>query len=476
MKTRFIILLPAILVFTSSLYAQLGSVSVSEVNLKDSDADISFLSENSSQTLSTSEEYKSPFDIALGDENDTSPQYGRFFGRNKIGIDLTPNIFIYGLPFAADMTAKYLGYSDTITEMLSGALSNDMLPEGSVDDVVFSIKSRLGSFGMAFNYDFVITSWLALALDVRFVIGTTSTGVDVEGAMKQTIKGRVEGMYEKELEGLGVGSLSELSTEQWKELVADYDYVYDFGLTTEQAAGLKSEGVGDASSYNSYDEFFDAVYATDTYKNSIKDSLTGSGSSTVSTTTITDSGDSDSGDMMSDILDAAFAGDLDDLDISLDLKYKFVESSLGLKFFPAKKAPYGFYLMPKIGFTYVDVNIDVSAPDSLKSTIAEQVEGFLGDDLPIGGSAWGVYTALEMGWQIQIGKNITKDWPVDFGIDVVLLDIGYYAIPWATGALANEMVQNYLDSFGVSGYLDDYRWATNLRLAFLPKIAFTVRF
>ncbi len=458
MKNRLFVLLLVLFVSAASLYAQEGDVVIVEEELK----------------LTSDDEYVSPLDIVLDGDSTTSNNWFRW--RSKIGIDLTPNIWIYGLPFGANLAANYLGLSAMVEEPLSSALS-DAGVDGALKDVKLGIKAKPGSFGVKLNYDFVVTPWLAIALDVGFATGGASininTGVDVKEAMKGVLKDQLLESLLDSNAGLDVEDLNELwNPENQTDLDNEWDsYISDASDLTE-AQKKELEDVGSPSEYDSFDEFYDAVYETDAFQEYLKNQY---GSSTAianaNINMITD-GDSGDDDLMDQLLSAALDGDLDDINISLDLSYTLFEASLGAKFFPKKKAPYGFYLMPKIGFTYAHVGVNYSTDTDIMKDYVNDMLVEQGLDLPLEGSAWGLYTSLEMGWQVQLGKNLTKDWPVHFGLDIVLLDVGYYVIPWATGILAHEMVSNMIGD----DLLSNYGWAANIRFAFMPKLAFTISF
>ncbi len=146
-----------------------------------------------------------------------------------------------------------------------------------------------------------------------------------------------------------------------------------------------------------------------------------------------------------------------------NLSYRALPYSFGVKFFPWKKAPYGFYVMPKIGGTYIEMvgRVDISADsndDELGMLIAYT-------------SGSGVYMSVELGWNIELFPNKGKDWPVHMGIDIGFIDLGYYVVPWATGTINN------LDNAGfISESISKYLWASNIRALVLPKIGFSIRF
>ncbi len=451
MKGKLFVLLFTLSLATSMLYAQEGDVVVVEEYIVADDV---------------------LFDIDFNDEPKTGNAFLSYMqGRNKIGVDFTPNIWIYGLPFAADLvynnSAEWFGFdmhgemNSIVSGTLSGFEMDGMSLDGALKDITLGFKARPGGFGMKFNYDFVVTPWLAIAFDVGFAFGgfdiNVATGFNVKDVAKSIVKSQIQDQL---LDGTGYEDLSKLQGDDWKNAVTDnYTDYESLGLDADLASSLQGD-IGDPGDYDSFDAFFDAVYDTEAFQDYLKDYASG-------TSAVSYSGSSSN--TTDTLISAALNGELDNVNLTLGINYQFVEHSLGAKFFPGKKAPYGFYLMPKVGFTYIHLDVDVST--DIKKSIYD-VSEHLDDINSQHFTSWGLYTSLEMGWQIQIGKKITADWPVDFGLDITLLDIGYYVIPWADSMLAHEMVKSSLSGGG----LDEYAWAANMRFAFLPKVAFTVRF
>ncbi len=141
--------------------------------------------------------------------------------------------------------------------------------------------------------------------------------------------------------------------------------------------------------------------------------------------------------------------------------FRTLSYSLGVKFFPWKQAPWGFYIMPKIGGTYVEmiglVNLTTESDDnSFQYPIAYT-------------SGHGIYASAEIGWNIKVFGG--KDSSVEFGIDVALLDLGYYFVPWASSLISN------LDGGGfIPDNISEYLWASNIRAMLLPRLGFSIRF
>ena len=175
---------------------------------------------------------------------------------------------------------------------------------------------------------------------------------------------------------------------------------------------------------------------------------------------------------MSLAVDAGFSASSFDLDIennagSLYLDYNTVSYAVGIKFFPKKNAPWGFYLYPKFGGTILnfksnsetDVNELVdNAPETLSPEIINQSI-----------KSHGVYLALEIGWRIQLFPKVGADWPVQIGIDIALFDIGYYLTSWGASDIIN--------AFGGAGSIpSQYEPISRIRFLPIPKLGFSIKF
>ncbi len=449
------------------------------------------------------------FPLEIEDTSSTEESYGAFFGRNKVGLDFTPNIFMYGipsllnsapaivssgLPFGLDsmLSADTFGGHDnwkdfTYDLILDKYPSLDL--SGSVVNTkdVFNlknlnIKAKSGTFGMRFNYDFVVTSWLAVAFDVQFMFGgieiAMGAGLNAKDVMKSVVKDQLLESFLDSNSGVNIDDLNDLwapgnesdladLNDTWDDMIADGDF------TAAEKAEL--DALGSPSDYDSFDDFFDAVYETDAFKDYLANGGS-SGTSATSTTVITDTDSNSNSEIISAILDGA----LDDFDLNVGISYKFVEHSLGLKFFPKKRAPWGFYIMPKVGISYINISayVDVDGNDALYDVIAQQSD-LTKDDFPYKYSildGWGAYAGLEMGWQVQLAPKLTESWPVELGLDIALFDLRYY-FKWGSSR-ANESVY-YLDEVQdmiTSMVPTDFNFLANLRGSFFPKIAFSVRF
>ncbi|PTY41510.1 hypothetical protein [Brachyspira hampsonii] len=133
-----------------------------------------------------------------------------------------------------------------------------------------------------------------------------------------------------------------------------------------------------------------------------------------------------------------------------DVAFSTVPWSLNVKFFFGKKAPFGFFLSPRIGGTALSIS-----GNALK-------EGGLSDIYSHGG----FYMSVELGWRIQLFPKTGADWPVQVGIDISLFDIGYYVAPWTSSLFEIS----HLESFR------EYEPFANIRALFLPRIGITLRF
>ncbi len=238
-------------------------------------------------------------------------------GKNRFGLNFAPNIHIYALPTIADSYSKTSGLDDGIAEMLKDEVMS------SVDSTDFDlkIKSKAGSFGMTFYYDFVIYPFMSISLDAGFFYGSLSIDLDMLG--------------------------------------------------------------------------FNA-----------------DGSSSMAMTA------------------------------NVDGRYKIIPYSIGVKFYPMKSAPYGFYIMPQLGGAYVDISTDVVAIENSFQTV----------DLSYDISGHGVYLGFELGWNVELFKELTADLPIDVSLDIGILDFKYYIKPWLTGndnALLN-LAGSFLPRLGFS--------------------------
>lgn len=130
------------------------------------------------------------------------------------------------------------------------------------------------------------------------------------------------------------------------------------------------------------------------------------------------------------------------------VRYDVIPWSVGVKFFTGNKAPYGFFLFPKIGGT------DIKVSGNLLPKIG------LGDM-----KSHGIYASLELGWRIQLFPKTGANWPLQVAIDISLLDVGYYFLAWAN--INEQSLNNQLKSFSKF---------SNMKLLFLPRIGFSLRF
>lgn len=156
-------------------------------------------------------------------------------------------------------------------------------------------------------------------------------------------------------------------------------------------------------------------------------------------------------DFMSVGLDIGFAvGQLSVADNKVSLYT--IPWSLNVKFFVFKKAPFGFFLSPRIGGTAVSMK-------SYGPNIA--ANGFNGFY-----SKGGFYLSFELGWRIQLFPKRGADWPVQVGIDISLFDIGYYVAPWTSAMTSTQEFAS----------LKQFEKSLNMRLLLLPRLGITLRF
>lgn len=134
------------------------------------------------------------------------------------------------------------------------------------------------------------------------------------------------------------------------------------------------------------------------------------------------------------------------------LSFYTIPWSLNVKFFVFKKAPFGFFLSPRIGGTAVSMK-------SYGPNIA--ANGFNGFY-----SQGGFYLSFELGWRIQLFPKRGADWPVQVGIDISLFDIGYYVAPWTSAMTSTQEFAS----------LKQFKKFLNMRLLLLPRLGITLRF
>lgn len=151
-------------------------------------------------------------------------------------------------------------------------------------------------------------------------------------------------------------------------------------------------------------------------------------------------------------------------DANISMKYKVFSWSVGTRFYTGKRAPFGFFLYPKIGGMLMNLQLHGYNSfefdgEELNLTAITQTNTY---DIKV--QQHGMYASLELGWRIQLFPNRGANWKVQPAIDISLFDIGYYFIPW----LNNEI----LDVASAR----DLQQYFNIRFLILPRIGFTIRF
>lgn len=137
--------------------------------------------------------------------------------------------------------------------------------------------------------------------------------------------------------------------------------------------------------------------------------------------------------------------------IIIDAKIGTFFWSANTKFFPAGNAPVGFYLQPKIGGTHININ------------------GIYFNGSPFIMQSFGIYASIELGWRITLFPRNLEEAHNRITLDISVIDIGYYFIPW------NKGIYSIVDAFGVIE-LDRYRKASSMRLLPFPKIGISFTF
>lgn len=160
------------------------------------------------------------------------------------------------------------------------------------------------------------------------------------------------------------------------------------------------------------------------------------------------------------------------LDANISMKYKIFSWSAGARFYTGKRAPFGFFLYPKIGGTLIDLQTQGHTSFELDGDVQNLPERTIQTNLyDISVKQHGIYASLELGWRIQLFSKRGAKWKVQPAIDISLFDIGYYFIPWSS-QLIKEVNSKILDINSIRG-LQQY---ANIRFLILPRIGFTIRF
>ncbi|WP_295157067.1 hypothetical protein [uncultured Brachyspira sp.] len=133
-----------------------------------------------------------------------------------------------------------------------------------------------------------------------------------------------------------------------------------------------------------------------------------------------------------------------------NISFSTVPWSLNVKFFFRKKAPFGFFLSPRIGGTALSLS-----GQALKEAGYADIY-----------SHGGFYFSLELGWRIQLFPKMGANWPVQVGIDISLFDIGYYVSPWSSPIFENPEFSQF----------KDFQVFSNIRALIFPRLGVTLRF
>lgn len=140
-------------------------------------------------------------------------------------------------------------------------------------------------------------------------------------------------------------------------------------------------------------------------------------------------------------------------------RFRTIYWSIGTKIFPSYKAPYGFFIFPKIGGTDV---VFTGAID--KRPVINKEKG-----QSTSFHSHGVYISAEIGWRIQMFAKKAIKWPVKVSFDISVLDIGYYINPWSRPIMVNmgdlgKQIERNLKFFA------------DIRFIPIPRIGFTISF
>lgn len=270
--------------------------------------------------------------IAVSPQDKTIDVLSYMKGRSRFGLNFAPNIHIYALPAMVEAYAKSSG----LEKELAQALREDIGTGVDELDIDIKARSKAGSFGMTFYYDFNVLPWMSISIDAGFMIGSIYAGIDMT---------------------------------------------------------MIGDGVSDGTTAAEKEEV---------------------------------------------LLTGYIAGD-----------YTIVPYSIGAKFFPMKSAPWGFYVMPKIGGTYVQFTSVLQA--------VQDGANIYNADYDMTGH--GMFLGVELGWHLQLFGELTKDLPIDVSLDIGIFDFRYYLKSW-TGSLDVGSYQPLLNLWG----------------AFVPTLGFSVVF
>lgn len=138
-------------------------------------------------------------------------------------------------------------------------------------------------------------------------------------------------------------------------------------------------------------------------------------------------------------------------------KVKALPWSVGIKIFPGAKGLSGFFLYPKVG--------------GISSTLTGDHRG---NPMTLNGEnnikQHGIYGSMELGWRIKLFPNASANWPIRIGMDISLLDIGYYFTPW------NSKMVDTIRKYQPGIFRDDRKWHNRMKLDILPRIGFSIIF
>lgn len=172
----------------------------------------------------------------------------------------------------------------------------------------------------------------------------------------------------------------------------------------------------------------------------------------------------------------------------LKADFNIIPLAVGFKIYPKRFSPYGFFMNPKIGATIIQAEGSIISRDQYDPNASYSEHGGrhggYGNNFYYDASLssetnsikidfdYGIYAGVEFGFRIPLFRKALSKKKVELGIDVSLLDIGYYIKPYHENTV-DQLSKMYLFQ-GITDekYSKYYRW----RILPLSKIGFTFRF
>lgn len=163
-----------------------------------------------------------------------------------------------------------------------------------------------------------------------------------------------------------------------------------------------------------------------------------------------------------------FMIDIATTDTFFNSRYTFLPITMGVRFYGKKKAVFHAIKVGINTFIYDITTLNGITGVQTKKSVIDST----------------VYVSYELGWQIELFPN--RNWRVKPSIDFSLFEIGYYVRPWMPNvySAASESIaamtwgistaNNYTPNWSTFPTLAKY--LSNIKLAILPRIGFSLRF